>query len=350
MSNLPTLSNYEEWLINHLEGLLDARETALLMTFLEEYPAIKAEFELLQGNEMVLESAMEAEDFSFLKKPEQGALTAQEEHQLVALLEGDLPKDEKEFWQQQVKENAHLTQAYALLEKTKLPAEVLVFENKNSLKRKQGLLISLYFQRAGAIAAAMLLLGFGTWLLLKNGEVSTTQTALVPSVKQLVEKNQTLANNGNLMKRVEPNQTQKIEEASAIRYAKVDEVLVEQIEPKAAKPIEQQVSVPAKLGPPLIAFDFIQKNAQLAQMANQDKKYLSITEWALQKIKRNIPAQAIAAVDTISRGGATNLAIGLLSKTTGITMETSSQENDPRKRVALMSRYFSYERISYQKQ
>lgn len=350
MSNLPTLSNYEEWLINHLEGLLDARETALLMKFLEEHPAIKAEFELLQGNEMVLESAMEAEDFSFLKKPEQGALTAQEEHQLVALLEGDLPKDEKEFWQQQIKEQAHLKHAFALLEKTKLPVEVLVFENKNSLKRKQGLLISLYFQRAGAIAAALLLLGFGTWLLLKNAQGPQSQTAALPSVVTPQE-NPTEQEQANArIESVEPSEKVSLDQTKTQPYAMVSELLVQKIEPKKAKPIESQVAVPTKLGPPLIAFDFIQKNAQMAQIAQNEKEYLSPTEWVLQKLRRNIPAQAIAAVDTISRGGATNLAIGLLSKTTGITMETNSQENDARKRVALMSRYFSYERISYQKQ
>jgi hypothetical protein len=80
-----------------------------------------------------------------------------------------------------------------------------------------------------------------------------------------------------------------------------------------------------------------------------EPKFLKPSEWLFQQVKKNIPIQALAAADTISKGGAGHLALAILNKTTGISMESYAKEDDPRRRIAFVSKFFSYERVTYQK-
>jgi hypothetical protein len=64
------INNYEEIIIDFLDGKLDDNTVAKLFVFLDQNPAIKAEFDLLNANQTTLPAEPIAFDFSDLLKQE----------------------------------------------------------------------------------------------------------------------------------------------------------------------------------------------------------------------------------------------------------------------------------------
>ncbi len=354
MSNLPNLSNYEEWLINHLEGLLDAEETAVLLAFLDQHPNIKAEFDLLTSQDLAIEPLAITQDFSYLKKPEIGTLSTANENDLIALLEGDLAPFEAAQLTQQIALQPALKNAYDLFKKTKMSPSAQVFENKEKLKRKKAILLSMLPLRITAIAAALLLLSYGSWLFLNQTHESEITGQMMVNKELPAISNEEVSTGPETVRSKSKSKSKSKSMSKGKRVELATEGFFAAAKMDAQRialhglPVFETVEMQRPMLKPIERMPMLKYNNP-SLMALNEPKFLKPSEWILQKIKRNIPAQALVTADTISRGGAGYLAMDLLTKTTGISMETYANENDPRRRVALVSKYFSYERVSYQK-
>jgi hypothetical protein len=272
------------------------------------------------------------------------------ENDLIALMEGDLSPIEAESLERQIAIQPKLKQAYTLFKKTKLSQDAAIFEDKEKLKRKKALLIWMFPLRIAAIAAALLLMSYASWLFLNQSKETNNEQMAVKELPQ-----------NTIPSPVKPSPVKPLSITKSKPNVELNiEIPQPVLNPKESKEYLQVFTLPAQPLPstvikqgiiemaapqPMRVLPFF--NAEL--LAINETKFLSPSEWLLQKVKRKIPTQAIAAADSISQGGAGNLALGLLNKTTGISMETYAKENDPRRRVAFVSKYFSYERISYQK-
>lgn len=344
MSNLPNITNYEEWLINHLEGLLNEAETALLMDFLSLHPHIKAEFDLLSQTDLALEINELAQDFSYLKKEAINTLTPAQENQLIALLEGDLSEQDAIALKREINIQPAFKSAFNLFELTKLKPSQIEFKGKDKLKRKEAKRIALFPLQWIAVAATLLLFGYGSWLLLNTQQevkpiLALTKPAIDPARSNKPQSHpqvKTIAEAKVLQ--------QKNTHTKEMLVVSTEELNQHSINPLSLKATSVKLALP-KLE--LVSLSTL-SNVLLTEPI-LSPKFLKPSEWLVQQVKKNIPIQALAAADTISKGGAGYLALDILNKTTGISMESYANEDDPRRRVAFVSKFFSYERVTYQK-
>lgn len=88
--------NYERFLLDYLEGQLDANEVSEVLLFLEQHPDIKAEFEGLAEVSIPVFPDSES-SFAHLKKPLFNEVKEQYQSLLIADLEGDIAPNEREM-------------------------------------------------------------------------------------------------------------------------------------------------------------------------------------------------------------------------------------------------------------
>lgn len=155
-------SNYEIYMIDYLDGRLNASEVSELLLFIEQHEDIRAEFELLQQH---TEPVHADENISFgdkngLKKPAYNDIKDGMQQQLIAYMEHDLSLADRMQIAQQQLIYPELKKDLELFEQTRFAADTrIVFPHKKQLK-KQTIVVAL-FNRYAPVAAAACLLAFG---------------------------------------------------------------------------------------------------------------------------------------------------------------------------------------------
>ena len=158
--------NYEEKLIDFLDGKLSKVEQDALFLFLDANPGIKEEFESLR-EEMPTVASPDAVSFplkeTLVKKPVGDTFVDEFSWLCISRLEGDASPADLARLARIVEENPTLSAEQVLFEKTKLhPSEGVTFAEKSRLTRHR-VGSSLLFQRyavAASIAALMVLVTF----------------------------------------------------------------------------------------------------------------------------------------------------------------------------------------------
>ncbi|MES2380500.1 MAG: hypothetical protein V4538_05620 [Bacteroidota bacterium] len=145
--------NYEAILIDYLDGNLNKQEEAMLLLFLENNPAINEEFSLLkEANLSIPEEPLFSFNKETLKKPTQ--IKVNEYHNaIISHIEGNLTQKEELQLLHDIEAYPELKKEYNLFTKTKLDlADKLIFQDKESLKKKSARIIPLYFKVASMAA------------------------------------------------------------------------------------------------------------------------------------------------------------------------------------------------------
>jgi len=130
----PDRNNYETWIIDYLDGKLNARETRLLMDFLDNNPDLKEDLESLKM--VVLEPAGEvyqnkqllARDLNDLPDDQFGILC-------IGHMEGDLSSEQEEELQQIIADNPERKHSFELTGKLRLTPPAGGYNYKKRLKR-----------------------------------------------------------------------------------------------------------------------------------------------------------------------------------------------------------------------
>lgn len=156
-------NNYEAWLLDYFEGVLDAHQVGELLLFVEQHPELGIDLE--EGFDGL---QLEAEDVSFTLKddlkreaPSGVVNEANYEDFLVAEMEGVISPQHLLALQAFIKANPALEKERAMYAKLKLEASTeIVFANKGSLKKKRALVIPMFVRLAAAAAVALLILFF----------------------------------------------------------------------------------------------------------------------------------------------------------------------------------------------
>ena len=151
-------NNYESFFLMYVDNELSAVERLSVETFVQQFPYLAEELELLM--EMIL-PANDAIIFDKTSLYKPVALGEKDEEALLLYLDNELPLAEKADLLHHIKNNTNLKENWALLQKTKLDgSEVISFPNKKLLYRKKaGRLVNATFVK-WAVAAAFIAAGF----------------------------------------------------------------------------------------------------------------------------------------------------------------------------------------------
>ncbi|CAN5800292.1 hypothetical protein BH11BAC7_BH11BAC7_05470 [soil metagenome] len=157
-------TNYEEYFVSYVEGLLNANEKAEVEKFLLQFPAKREELELLQQAILFPDETIVFEHKDSLRK---SVLVGAEnfEEMAIASVEGLLNSEEEKAVMISLAANPEQQKAYALYQQTKSTADAsVIFEEKESLKRKdRGAFWWMMDTRFAAAAAIALLVGIFFW-------------------------------------------------------------------------------------------------------------------------------------------------------------------------------------------
>ena len=181
-------NNYVEFFIDFFDGNLNDADTALLFTFLDANPDLKAEFDAFEMHTLQPDTQTILENKEELKKP---AITLENyQTYLVADLENDLDSHGKQQLDYFIGKNPHAQFEAQLFNKTKLHAGTEVFDQKEKLKRP--IVIPFYaqykYQLAVAAAVAILLLFSQVFF---NVNETQNNTATIEEVKTNVIQDKT---------------------------------------------------------------------------------------------------------------------------------------------------------------
>lgn len=156
-----TIKNKDEYFIRSVENTLNTTEQELLSRFLEQHPQFINDLELFRKTKIQPELSVVFGDKDQLKD-----ITLQNDHLLIAAMEGLLTAQESVMFNRQLETDAEMQQNYELYCQTRsVPDTSVVFEDKASLRRRERRIIPLYYYIAAAAAIAVL---FGLSVLFRN--------------------------------------------------------------------------------------------------------------------------------------------------------------------------------------
>lgn len=140
-------SNYEEYIVNYLDGNISPLETAELFLFLEQNPALNEDIEELRNMRATAdESAVYGFNEALKHNYDADALEINQDNYLyyfTAALEGDLNEIGQKHVNEFVAQHPALQRDYELMQQCRLPVdEAIVFSGKESLKKKPLFVIS----------------------------------------------------------------------------------------------------------------------------------------------------------------------------------------------------------------
>ena len=152
---IPDRTNYEIWLIDYLDGHLDLRQVEQLMSFLDENPDIKEEF-----NEISQYSVKPCND-SFLHKNSlsksfSDISESQLEYLCVAAMENDLSETQTTELNEIIADSQDKRKTYELIRKIKLVAPEVEFRKKFKLRKPTVAQRIVRFSAIGLSAAAII--------------------------------------------------------------------------------------------------------------------------------------------------------------------------------------------------
>ncbi|HSY77863.1 MAG TPA: hypothetical protein VK890_13440, partial [Bacteroidia bacterium] len=163
--------NYEAYFLDYHEGKLDAQATRELMAFLELHPELKQEFESFENVSLNdLEETIKFENKESLKKSISPVNASNFDEIAVQYVEGSLNNTLTAELLTFVKQNPRYEQELAAYKLTKLaPDTSVIFEDKESLKKRTRRPAAYYYWSAAATVALLI----GIYFLVNSGNIIT---------------------------------------------------------------------------------------------------------------------------------------------------------------------------------
>jgi hypothetical protein len=179
-------NNYETFFIDYLDGSLPVGEIDLLLDFLTENPDLAEE---LKNLEKIKLQPPILSDFNIehLKKSDLDLAEVFEET-CIRAIENDLSGLDMEFFQQHISQNKDHRKEYELFRSTILePNSLIVFENKQYLKKKGKVVLPFIWLSAAAVVLLGLFLFFPDKKQYSETIVSQVAEVVKPTVPDKVE-------------------------------------------------------------------------------------------------------------------------------------------------------------------
>ncbi len=216
----PTISTYESWFIDYIDGALNEEQILLLNAFLKLNPTLKEEFELLQEHKFGEFNKLPAINYphkeDLLKNNTNHTLSHEK---LVAIFEKDVKIDSIELNDLHHEAN----QAYLKrLKRSKLEADLnIVYPNKEKITKKTPFLFSKSIAYWSSIAAIFLIGIFLTKWNKQEKTIEYKQNTLVYSESTPIELKENDHHNEEKSENNKRIQKPEIPESSTLKNAAV---------------------------------------------------------------------------------------------------------------------------------
>jgi hypothetical protein len=267
-----------------------------------------------------------ARDFSHLKKPVSIEINPEVQEKLIAFLEGDLAKEEAYTWERNIAIYPEVKQEFTLFKQTKLAVPDQAFKGKQNLYKKgKGLVMPMYFNRWLA-AASIVLISSMFWFLFEPTS-ETKQVAVNQQLERLAaidkQENETKKDAVSLVKSTSVASTRMVKSAKAVRSNL--EIKKAEVITLTTKKTENISIANTTADLVLVQEEMPSVNAQRPILLNKQNNYLNPKDWLVAKLKKQLPE-------------------------IGIVVQQNIDEEQNSYKLLIASRYFSYEKVSYQKQ
>jgi hypothetical protein len=149
----PDRTNYEIWLIDYLDGILDETQAGNLISFIEENPDLKEEFiDVLSYKTTPVKDSFKHRNI--LKKTSSDLPEKQFEYLCISASENDLSNEQKEEFDEIIAGNAEKRKTHELFCSLKLVAPSTKFNKKTGLRKLTLIQKVVRYSVAGISAAA----------------------------------------------------------------------------------------------------------------------------------------------------------------------------------------------------
>ena len=187
----PGIHNYEEYIVNYLDGQLSPVEAAELFLFLETHPDLGEDLDELREMAVVpdLNIVYDFKDALKLSHDADAQKISSKNYlyYFTAFIEGDLSQKGMNAVNKFVDQNPTYKNDLLLLRNCKIePPQAIVYPNKSELKRKRGAIIPIPIRWA-ALAATVLFL-FSIFFRLEPTTTESINQALTKTETPVIEK------------------------------------------------------------------------------------------------------------------------------------------------------------------
>jgi hypothetical protein len=300
-------STYELYVIDYLDGKLDAVRVSELLLFLEQNPDLKEEFDGLETFNISPENET-VPDFNGLKKPIYQEVKQSYNHLLIGELEGDLTAQEEQQLQQTLQLYPELEIDQTLYALTKLtPDATQVFGDKAKLKKRAPVIIPLL--KWSAVAASLFITSVIGWYAL---DTNPTQNSLVVNEHVLndTQVNQPLiqpkAQTGSSLF-VESHHTQQTALAQLPEKTYIQKVVVSApvIDTKPITSLYNTNASPINENGVNVEFLFVNRPAVI----NEADEFMPLKTWVINKVKKKMHLDEKNMLATLNKVMPTELVV-----------------------------------------
>ena len=312
--------NYEIWFVDYLDGALSATDQATLWEFLEQNTDLKEELEGMEDAAIRLSPPeIEFANKERLKKHiiSVGTIDASNyETFFIRSIERDLTPNNEEELKRFLEANTALVNDYNLYCKTILPAEEMVFEHKEKLKKKPAKLVPLWanakvlqWSAAAAIVFMVALFGWNAsnQTLPSSDQVAENQSWEIKEEKKENEaiENQTEESTDSVLKADEAAKENQETQPQLKSIRKLPLVAprqnntdLKQTTTKNTRVLLASLELPQRqtnLQNALLERKLIQKNVVVvstiknSQPVQQESPFISVREFITQRLTRKVP-------------------------------------------------------------
>lgn len=171
--------NYENYFLLWMDGELPQTQVEEMEEFIANNPDLASELALLQETKLPIDETIVYSNKERLLKHDKGDISILNYESFFLLyVDNELPPTQKEAVELFVLQHPALQEAFLLLQQTKLPAEKLVFRNKEILYRKEEKLTPVIFMRFSRVAVAAAIFGLVAmlWILIPQNNLKKSVT------------------------------------------------------------------------------------------------------------------------------------------------------------------------------
>lgn len=212
--------NYEEFFLMYVDDELDPQQRAEVELFMRQNPDLTSEMEMLQQAKLLPDDEIVFGNKTILLKSRNSIGVDNYEEYFLNYIDDELKTEQKHDVEKFVLQHPQFQESFTLLKQTKLEPETIVFENKQSLyRREEPRVIPLMLKRF-AIAAVFLGAAALLWMILPGSGNQQTQVAKVEPIEK---KDNTTTQPQNKLQQIQPLNDATVQEQIAV------------VEPKGSK-------------------------------------------------------------------------------------------------------------------
>lgn len=176
-----TRHNYEEFFLMYVDDELTAQERVAVNLFIQQNPDLAEELEMLQQTKLIADESLQFEDKKMLLQNVDEIGIDNYEEQFLLYIDKELDVKNANDVEKFVLQHPQFQDEFTLLKQTVLEPEQIVFENKETLLRKEERRVVPMFIRYAA-AAAVVGIAITLWFV-KSNSASVDQPNVAKNTK-----------------------------------------------------------------------------------------------------------------------------------------------------------------------